>query len=203
VVGGYLAFIGYFCFEAGVGLCIGKAIMIPTDWAYLGNSRMLTLAIPGMLAGLLITWVSRKVTHDAALPTVMVAIPIAFYVYMFVTGYSMDAAREDGWMGETSPPITPRDVFSMIKLEDVHWSLIKDCVGTWVGMVFVVSFSSCLDVAAISMDMGEALDTNQELTTVGISNCKYCRMRHGKFKKGQSHTLIHEMCVFPLQACRD
>ena len=25
-------------------------------------------------------------------------------------------------------------------------------------MVFVVSFSSCLDVAAISMDMGEALD---------------------------------------------
>ena len=37
-------------------------------------------------------------------------------------------------------------------------------------MVFVVSFSSCLDVAAISMDMGEALDTNNELMTVGISN---------------------------------
>ncbi len=39
-------------------------------------------------------------------------------------------------------------------------------------MVFVVSFSSCLDVAAIAMDMGEALDTNNELMTVGISNCK-------------------------------
>lgn len=39
-------------------------------------------------------------------------------------------------------------------------------------MVFVVSFSSCLDVAAIAMDMGEALDTNSELMTVGISNCK-------------------------------
>ena len=39
-------------------------------------------------------------------------------------------------------------------------------------MVFVVSFSSCLDVAAISMDMGEALDVNNELMTVGISNCK-------------------------------
>lgn len=38
------------------------------------------------------------------------------------------------------------------------------------GMVFVVSFSSCLDVAAISMDMGEALDTNSELITIGISN---------------------------------
>jgi hypothetical protein len=42
----------------------------------------------------------------------------------------------------------------------------------FLGMVFVVSFSSCLDVAAIAMDMGEALDTNSELMTVGISNCK-------------------------------
>ena len=46
------------------------------------------------------------------------------------------------------------------------------------GMVFVVSFSSCLDVAAISMDMGEALDVNNELMTVGISNCKYSLWSH-------------------------
>lgn len=44
------------------------------------------------------------------------------------------------------------------------------------GMTFVVSFSSCLDVAAISMDMGQALDTNNELMTVGISNCKFFLM---------------------------
>lgn len=37
-------------------------------------------------------------------------------------------------------------------------------------MVFVVSFASCLDVAAIAMDKGEALDTNKELATVGIGN---------------------------------
>ena len=45
-------------------------------------------------------------------------------------------------------------------------------------MVFVVSFSSCLDVAAISMDMGQALDTNNELMTVGISNCEYFSIWH-------------------------
>lgn len=33
-----------------------------------------------------------------------------------------------------------------------------------------MSFASCLDVAAISLDMGEALDTNKELSTVGICN---------------------------------
>ena len=38
-----------------------------------------------------------------------------------------------------------------------------------------MSFASCLDVAAISLDMGEALDTNRELATVGICNCKLIR----------------------------
>ena len=37
VVGGYLAFIGYFCVEAGVALCIGHTIMKPSDWTYLFN----------------------------------------------------------------------------------------------------------------------------------------------------------------------
>eukprot|EP00978_Attheya_sp_CCMP212_P023724 scaffold73176_cov41-Attheya_sp.AAC.3 len=35
VVGGYLAFIGYFCLEAGVALCISEAMVGLQDWAYL------------------------------------------------------------------------------------------------------------------------------------------------------------------------
>ena len=46
VVGGYLAFIGYFCVEAGVALCIGHTIMVPTDWVYLFNEQSLVLALP-------------------------------------------------------------------------------------------------------------------------------------------------------------
>ena len=41
---------------------------------------------------------------------------------------------------------------------------------TWAGMFIVVGFSSTLDVAAISMDMGEVLSTDSELITVGVSN---------------------------------
>ena len=47
-------------------------------------------------------------------------------------------------------------------------------IPTWIGMYFVVAFSSCLDVAAIQMDLGEQLDFNRELTTVGISNVCRC-----------------------------
>jgi len=62
------------------------------------------------------------------------------------------------------------ELFGLVQFSLVRWDLIAEILPVWVGMVFVVSFASCLDVAAISMDMGEALDTNKELATVGIGN---------------------------------
>jgi len=73
-------------------------------------------------------------------------------------------------ISDVAPPVPVKDLFALVNFSLVRWDLILEILPTWVGMVFVVSFASCLDVAAISMDMGEALDTNKELATVGIGN---------------------------------
>lgn len=172
VVGGYLAFIGYFCLIAGVGLCVSENMTEFGDWAYLLDPQKLKLAVPGLISGLLLTLIGRLVKSDAALPLAMVLIPGAFYAGMFIFNISMDEARESGWIGDVSPPVPVKDLFSLVEFSLVRWDLILDIFPTWVGMVFVVSFASCLDVAAISMDMGVALDTNKELMTVGAGNCK-------------------------------
>lgn len=168
--GGYLAFIGYFCLEAGVALCISHPIMKPADWGYLFDEKSLILATPGIIAGIFLTLVSRKCSNEAILPISMVAIPLAFYIFMFLCGYTIEDARDGGWVGESSPSVPASDLLLLVDFHKVRWDLAKDLISTWAGMVFVVSFSSCLDVAAISMDMGESLDTNNELMTVGISN---------------------------------
>lgn len=167
---------GYFCVMAGVSLCIDKAMIVPADWAYLLNMDLLTLAIPGLVAGLGFCLVSRYSTSDTTLPIFMVSLPLLFYVLIYITGYGVDPARDHGWLGPLSQPVSPQKVFELVKLDQVHWFVLKDCFAIWAGMVFVVSFSSCLDVAAISMDMGEALDVNNELMTVGVSNCKFCNL---------------------------
>ena len=170
VVGGYLAYIGYFCFEAGVALCISHPIMKPSDWGHLFDDKSLLLATPGIIAGIFLTLVSRKCSNDAILPISMVAIPLAFFIVMFISGYTIEDARDGGWVGKSSPSVPASDLLLLVDFHKVRWDLSKDLISTWAGMVFVVSFSSCLDVAAISMDMGESLDTNNELMTVGISN---------------------------------
>eukprot|EP00980_Cylindrotheca_fusiformis_P030448 scaffold24824_cov147-Cylindrotheca_fusiformis.AAC.2 len=143
------------------------------DWKYMFSSDKLLLATTGLVAGLVLTLTSRLATNSAALPLIMVAIPASFYLILFMAGLSLDDARDSGWVGAEAPSVPVRDLFGLVDFGQVRWDLIGSVLPTWVGMVFVVSFASCLDVAAISIDMGEALDTNKELATVGICNCKF------------------------------
>jgi hypothetical protein len=102
VIGGYLAFIGYFCFEAGVGLAISQNIMSITDWMILYTKpSTLVLALPTLIAGVILTYITRNVKNDVALPCAMIVIPGLFYVVIFVSGIGMDGARTGGWMGGT------------------------------------------------------------------------------------------------------
>jgi len=161
VVGGYLAYIGYFCVLAGTALCISQPMMDIKDWGLLLDMSNLRLAIPGLVTGLVLTLTSRRATSSGTLPLVMVAIPALFYVTFWVCGISLEEARESGWVGETSPTVPMSKLVHIIDFSQVRWDLIFEIIPTWFGMVFVVSFASCLDVAAISMDMGQPLDTNR------------------------------------------
>jgi SulP family sulfate permease len=179
VVGGYLAFIGYFCCQAGVALCISKPLMTLGDWIYVVEPRNFMLALPGLATGLVLTFTSRLATNPGALPILMVSIPALFYLLLYLTGTSLDDVREDGWVGPVAPAVPVGDLFTLVDFSLVRWDLVTEIITTWVGMVFVVSFASCLDVAAISIDMGEPLETNRELATVGMCNREY----HNRRKK--------------------
>ena len=161
VVGGYLAYIGYFCVLAGTSLCISQPMMDVSDWGLLLNGSNLKLAIPGLATGLVLTLTSRLAKSSGTLPLVMVAIPAFFYVIIWVCGISLEDTRASGWVGEKSPPVPMSDLVHIVDFSAVRWNLIFEIIPTWFGMVFVVSFASCLDVAAISIDMGQPLDTNR------------------------------------------
>lgn len=135
VVGGYLAFIGYFCLQAGVALCISRPMTSILDWKYLLEADMAILAIPGLLAGLLLTLISRKATSDAALPAAMAGIPIMFYIIIYATGLGLEGAREGGWVGKVAPSVPVSDLFRLVDFSQVHWDLVGDILFTWVGMV--------------------------------------------------------------------
>ena len=57
-----------------------------------------------------------------------------------------------------------------MRFEKVVWSSLPSQAFTVISMICVVALSSSLDVAAIELDLGEPLDYNGEIGTVGLSN---------------------------------
>lgn len=171
VVGGYLAFIGFYCLEAGLSMMSGKTIKDPTDWVQLATMESLTLVIPGVVTGLAVFYMLSHSNHVAILPGCMFAILILFYLVLLVGDISLEEARDAGWV--SPPPAAPRSIveiyqFYDFQLMDMRYLLPQ--LPTWVAMYFVVAFSSSLDVAAVEMALGQPLDHNHELQTVGWSN---------------------------------
>ncbi len=173
VVGGYLAFIGYFCVIAGVGLCTSKSMIDGGFWGdmeLLMGKQTLLLALPGLFAGLLLMLIARLAQNDAALPIAMFAIPVFFYAVLYLFGYSLDDAREGKWVGEVQPTASVTSLIDLVDFGLVRWDLVFStrCVTVWLGMVFVVSFSSCLDVGEFSSLLQDRYSVSNNMALIHL-----------------------------------
>lgn len=144
-----------------------------SEWKLFLSPLPLLLLMPGLLQGLLIYWLLRTFRSPFVLPICLGCILVTFYAILYLTNTPLDDARTFGWVSPLPSNEQPSSLLASLSLYEfnkVEWHLLPDQFPTWLGMFFVVAFSSSLDVAAIEMELGLPLDYNKELQTVGISN---------------------------------
>jgi hypothetical protein len=100
VIGGYLAFIGFFCGEAGLAMMSGMPVTRLDQWGAFLDPRAIKLIAPGLVAGVAIYIVLRNATSPYTLPIFMSTYLTTFYSVMWWTGMSMEEARNAGWIAE-------------------------------------------------------------------------------------------------------
>jgi len=98
VVGGYLAFIGFFCGQAGLAMMSEVELLGLGDWAKLLEPRAALLAAPGLILGVGLYVLVRKARHMLALPAFLLAVVVAFYAALAIAGCSLEDARAFGWV---------------------------------------------------------------------------------------------------------
>jgi MFS superfamily sulfate permease-like transporter/CRP-like cAMP-binding protein len=176
VIGGQIVFIAAFCFRAAVALSVGHDLDSFQAWGHLYDPHSVVLVLPGILAGAGLSAVARSFKHFLALPLAMVCVPLVFYGGLYLSGETMDGARDFGWLGASNVPASWQSSLALYQvwppssLGGIEWWVLPYQLPTLLGMIFVVSFSSCLDIVAIEMDGGRPLNKNHELSTVGLSN---------------------------------
>jgi len=89
---------------------------------------------------------------------------------LWATGLSVEQATEQGWIRTMDPPPAWYHTWDYLRVDKVVWSALPSLILTELSMIFVVALSSCLDVAAIELEMKEPLNYNHELNMVGVSN---------------------------------
>ena len=78
--------------------------------------------------------------------------PLAFYTIVYLTGYSLKDARNDGWLfaNDSSTDVADlRDVVALYDLDRVSWRALPQLFPIWCSMVVVVGFSWHLVAVAI------------------------------------------------------
>ena len=144
----------------------------------------------GVVLGLMLMQVQHRATHVAVFPAAMAAIIAVFYAVIWAQhgaiAPAVTAARDWGWLklpeslgddgGGSSGQLVGQasnSVFSAWSLffhGKIQWFAVLRCGPSWLAMYFVVAFSSCLDIAAIQMEIGKVLNFDHEIQTVGLAN---------------------------------
>lgn len=139
VIGGYLAYVGFVCLLTALtmgGDPITRFTDIPT---FLLNWETVLLAAPGVALGGILLFVSGRFRHFAVLPSLLVGIPIVFYLVLWTSGVNSETAREHGWLPASSAAagyMVPRDplgFYAWFRFDRVHWDILPQHLPTWLG----------------------------------------------------------------------
>jgi SulP family sulfate permease len=200
VIGGYLAFIGWFCGASGVELMASGVSSTPSSSASSVTSgapgvndntdlqssqpwisgtlvvdphrisELLAYVLPGVVGGCAIYFSVRKFQHMAVLPACIGLELAAFYAFLWTTGTTVKDATEKGWIRPMDDAPPWYRTWEYLRFDRVVWSALPPLLWTQFSMVLVVALSSSLDVAAIELELRRPLDYDHELSTVGLSN---------------------------------
>ena len=94
VIGGYLAFIGFFCGEAGLAMMSGLEVTHFSQWGQFLDRRAAILIAPGLVAGIVIYVVLRRATSPYTLPIFMTIFLTLFYTAIYLADMSLEDARD-------------------------------------------------------------------------------------------------------------
>jgi SulP family sulfate permease len=103
VIGGYLAYIGFFCAEGGVSMMAGINTANSSEWSQLLNLQKIYLVFPGLISGICMYVLLPRLPSPIFLPALLTVLVMAFYFALAVTGSDLQSSRDYGWVA----PLTP------------------------------------------------------------------------------------------------
>ncbi len=169
VIGGFLAGTGWLLVEGSFSVMTG----LPAGLRHvpsLFQPGMYLLWIPGLLFGILLTFLQRKYRHFLLLPATLLTGIAVFYVVILAAGMNIADANERGLLLGSIPSSGLWPPLSVSAVASINWSVIVHQGGNIAAITILVAISILLNASGLELATEKEIDLDRELRATGVAN---------------------------------
>ena len=169
VIAGFLAATGWLLVMAAIGLMTGSLTDLSTLPALVASGTA-TVWVPGLVFGLFLYVVTRRIRRALMFPALMVGSILLFHLVLFATDTSFAEAGAAGWLLGPFPggimwrPVGP----SMFLAAD--WGEIANQIPSIATIALLSVIGLLMNASALEVTTRHEVDLNRELRTAGVGN---------------------------------
>lgn len=169
VLGGFLVATGYLLLTGAIGMTLGQSFDLSTLHLLFAHGSA-EKWVPWILAGGLYYAVSRRFRHGLVLPACIVAVLLAFYATLRLTGTGIDVAQDLGLLLGPFGSASFHQEFDLRVVGQANWWTVVQQVPTLLTVMGMSIVGMLLNASAMEVATGEPIDPDRELRGVGITN---------------------------------
>lgn len=169
VVSGFMAASGWLLGLGGIAVLAGAHM----SWSEVGEIAG-GHHLPQILAGLgfaAALWLSQRLRNPLTFPALLVATVVLVHAVRVTGGYSIEAAREAGWLlnvGRNSEIANPLMLLHAVQAIDLHTAALAG--GEFIGLFAVTAITLLLGLVVVEVEGRLDVDLDRELRLNGLAN---------------------------------
>lgn len=169
VVGGFLAGTGWLLMEGAIHVMTGSPLRF-ASLLDLFQINVLLLWLPGVVFGILLLAVVRRVNTFAVIPYMLAAAVVVFFGILRATNTSLAAAGAHGWLLGPFASGTLWSPTSTAALAGVHWPAVITRAGGVATILILGPIALLLNAAGLELSIRQDIDLDRELESAGLAN---------------------------------
>jgi SulP family sulfate permease len=169
VIGGFLAGSGWLLVLGGLRVMTGHALHL-SSVAALFQTPEVWHWTPGLLLGIILFWLSKRVKNQLFIPGMLPVAIGLFYLVIWAGGVSAADARAQGWLPDFPRGGNVQFVTLVAVLKSFSWGLLAPNLSVVATILVTSVVSMLLTATALELSLERDIDLNRELCSAGAAS---------------------------------
>ncbi len=169
VIGGFMAGTGIMLLLGGIGTMIDYNLSA-SNLVRLFTGNQLEVWLPGVLFGLLLFIGTRRIRHSLALPGLLLAEGILFYLLLMFSDSNVKNAADAGLLLGDMNLAAGWTFISPKHFVSARWDILQGQLANIGAVLIITPISLLLNLSGIEMSERKDMDLNHELQAAGKTN---------------------------------